>query len=185
VVGVTSTTSPSRTPDYEVLVDSQLHWYAVYTSANHEKKAAGEISRRGVESFLPLYKTVRRWSDRRVQIERPLFPGYVFVHLALQDRLKVLRVPGVVRLVGFGALPAVLSNEQMEALRAGLNRPIKAEPHPYLTVGRRVRLKKGPFVGLEGILLRRKGNLRVVISIELIQRAIAVDADAADLEPMN
>jgi transcription antitermination factor NusG len=154
----------------------------VYTYANHERKAAAEISQRGVENFLPLYRTARRWSDRRVEIEMPLFPGYVFVRLALQDRLKVLQVSGVARLVGFGGLPTALPAEEIDAWRGAMNGQLRAEPHPSLTVGRRVKLKRGPLAGMAGFLLRRKGNLRVVISIELIQRAVAVDADAADLE---
>ncbi len=162
----------------------QARWYAAYTCANHEKKAATEISLRGVESFLPVYHSVRRWSDRRVELEMPLFPGYVFVHLALADRQKVVQVPAVVRLVGFGGLPAALPDTQIEILRAGLNRRLQAEPHPYLTVGRRVRLKSGPLVGMQGILLRRKGKFRVVISIELIQRALVVDTDSADVEAL-
>jgi transcription antitermination factor NusG len=161
--------------------DFQPHWYALYTCANHEKKVAREVSRRGVESFLPLYQTTRRWSDRRVQIEMPLFPGYVFVHLALCDRLKVLQVPGVVRLVGFGGLPTALPHEQLNALRAGLN-GVRAEPHPFLTVGKRVRIKRGPLAGMSGILLRRKGCLRVVLSIDLIMRSVMVDVDVADIE---
>lgn len=162
-------------------IESQLRWYALYTCANHEKKAAKEISRRGVESFLPVYRTTRRWSDRRVQVEMPLFAGYVFVHLALCDRLKVLQVPGVVRLVGFGGLATALPDEQMETLRGGLN-GMHAQPHPFLTVGRRVRIKRGPLAGMQGILLRRKGCLRVVLSIDLIMRSVVLDADAADIE---
>jgi transcription termination/antitermination protein NusG len=165
-----------------IFAETQPRWYAVYTCANREKRAASEISRRSVESFLPLYRTARRWSDRRVQIEVPLFAGYVFVHLALCDRLKVLQVPGVVRLVGFGGLPAALSDEQIDTLRAGL-KGLRPEPHPFLTVGRRVRIKGGPLAGMRGVLLRRKGRFRLVISIDLIQRAIAVDADLADVEP--
>lgn len=162
-------------------VDAQLRWYALYTCAHREKKAAKEISRRGVESFLPVYETTRRWSDRRVQIEMPLFAGYVFVHLALCDRLKVLQVPGVVRLVGFGGLPTALPVEQMDTLRAGLD-GVHAQPYPFLKVGRRVRIKRGPLAGMQGILLRRKGCFRVVLSIDLIMRSVVVDADAADIE---
>lgn len=162
---------------------SQPSWYAAYTQANHEKKAALEISRRGVETFLPLYRTARRWSDRRVELEMPLFQGYVFVHLALSDRLKVLEVPGVVRIVGFGGLPAPLPEEQINILRAGLSGSLRAEPHPYLNAGRRVTIKRGPLSGMQGVLLRRKGSCRVVISISLIQRALSVDLDMADVEP--
>ncbi len=171
-------------PQPWISADSEPFWYAIYTHANHEKKAAAEISRRGVEIFLPLYRTARRWSDRRVELEMPLFQSYVFVRLALCDRLKVLQVPGVARLVGFGGLPAPLPDEQMDALRSALNGRLYAEPHPYLTIGRRVKLKGGPLVGMQGILLRRKGKFRVVISIELIQRAVVVDADSADVEAL-
>jgi transcription termination/antitermination protein NusG len=165
-----------------ISVGSHHSWYAVYTQANHEKRAAAEISRRGVESFLPLYRAVRCWSDRRVELEVPLFKSYVFVNFVLSDRLKVLQIPGVVRLVGFGGLPAPLPDDQMEALRAGLNGALCAQPHPYLTVGRRVKLKRGPLAGIEGVLLRRKGKFRVVISLNLIQRALSVDVDLTDLE---
>ena len=160
-------------------------WYAVYTSANHEKKVSAECGRRNVESFLPLYSSVRRWKDRRVQLQMPLFPGYVFVHLALSDRLRVIQVPGVVKLVGFGGQPVALPDEQLEALRAGLNGQLRAEPHPYLTIGRRIRIVRGAFQGAEGTLVRRKGVFRVVLSLELIMRSIAVEVDAADVEPMS
>jgi len=158
------------------------HWYAAYTSANHEKKVAAELERRSVESFLPLYNSVRRWKDRRVQLQLPLFPGYVFVHLAVQNRLRVLQVPGVAKLVGFGGLPVALPDEQLERLRAGLNGQLCAEPHPFLTAGRRVRVRSGPLAGMQGILLRRGGKALFVVSVELIMRAVAVEMDEADLE---
>ncbi|MGB7436459.1 MAG: UpxY family transcription antiterminator [Candidatus Acidiferrum sp.] len=164
------------------LAETEARWYAAYTCANREKKAASEILRRGVEAFLPLYHTARRWSDRRVELQLPLFKGYVFVHLPLFERLKVLQVPGVVRLVGFGGLPSPLPDEQMDRLRAGLDGCSRVEPHPFLTVGRRVTIKRGPLAGMSGILLRRKGRLRLVVSISLIQRAVSVDADEADVE---
>ena len=158
-------------------------WYATYTSANHEKRVSEQLRVRGVEHFLPLYSSVRRWKDRRVTLEMPLFPGYLFVRLALRDRLKVLQVPGVAHLVGFSGTPLALPNEEVETLQSAHARGANAEPHPFLTAGRRVRIKAGPFAGLQGILLKRKGKCRVVISIELIQRSVAVDADAADVEP--
>lgn len=160
-------------------------WYAAYTSANHEKLVAKQLSARKVEHFLPLYSSVRRWKDRRVQLELPLFPGYVFVHLALRDRLKVLQVPGVAHLVGFGGTPTSLPEEEMESLRGGLANGVKAQPHPFLRVGRKVRVKSGPMAGLTGILLKRKNGLRVVISIDMIQRSVAVHTDAADVEAVR
>lgn len=160
-------------------------WYAAYTSANHEKRVAEQLGVREVEHFLPTYTSVRRWKDRRVTLAMPLFPGYVFVRLALRDRLKVLQLPGVARLVGFNGMPAALPQEQIEILRTGLAVGVSAEPHQYLTVGRRVRIVAGPLTGFEGILLRRKGNLRVVLSVELIQRSILLDIDAVCLEPVS
>jgi transcription termination/antitermination protein NusG len=163
---------------------AEQHWYAAYTCANHEKRVAAELGAREVENFLPLYSSVRRWKDRRVTLDLPLFPGYVFVRLALCDRLRVVQVPSVVRLVGFGGLPSALPDTEMEIMRSGLSQSLRAEPHPFLTVGRRVRITSGPFAGLEGILKRKKSNLRVVVSLELIQRSVAVDVDAADLRPV-
>jgi transcription antitermination factor NusG len=127
---------------------------------------------------------MRRWKDRRIQLELALFPGYVFVHIALRDRLQVLQLPGVVQLVSFGGKPAALPDAEVEALRNGLARNLCAEPHPYLTVGRRVRVRAGSVAGLEGILLRRKQKFRVVLSIQLIQRSVAIEVDEADIEPL-
>jgi transcription antitermination factor NusG len=160
----------------------QLRWYAAYTCANHEKRVREQLEQRSVESFLPVYETVRRWKDRRMKLQLPLFPGYVFVRMALADRLRVLQVPSVARLVGFNGHLSALPDEEIEGLKKGLASGVRAEPHPFLTVGRRVRMKSGPLAGMQGILLRRKGSFRVVISIDLIQRAVAVDAEAADVE---
>jgi len=159
------------------------HWYAAYTCANHEKRVAAEAGARGVEHFLPLYTSVRRWKDRRVSLQLPLFPGYVFVRLALRDRLRVLQIPSVVRMVGFTGLPTALSDEEIETLRSGLSQRLRAEPHSFLTVGRRVHIKAGPLAGLEGILKRRKSGLRVIVSLHLIQQSVAVEVDAVDIEP--
>jgi transcription antitermination factor NusG len=170
---------PSLSADY-----CEPHWYAAYTSANHEKRVAEQLSARAVEHFLPSYTSVRRWKDRRVTLQLPLFPGYVFVRMELRNRLQVLQIPGVARLVGFGGMPTPLPQEEIESLRAGLASGVCAEPHPYLNVGRRARIKQGPLAGLEGILLRWKGNWRVVLSLDLIQRSVAVDVDASALEPV-
>ena len=162
----------------------EIHWYAAYTSANHEKRVAEQLSQRRVECFLPLYESVRRWKDRRVKLKMPLFPGYVFVRIALIDRLCVQQVRGVARLVGFGGMPAALPDEEMRLLQTSLERGVRAKPHPFLTVGMRVRVKGGPMVGLQGILKRRKSKARLIVSIELIQSSMAVEVDESDLEPM-
>jgi len=162
----------------------QPRWYVLYTFANHEKRVASELRARTVEHFLPLYRSVRCWKDRQVTLDLPLFPGYVFVHLALRDRLRVVQVPSVVRLVGFNGMPAPLSDTEMEVMRSGLSTCLGAEPHPFLTVGRRVRITAGPFAGLEGVLTRKKNNLRVVVSIDLIQRSIAIEIETPELKAL-
>jgi transcription antitermination factor NusG len=162
---------------------SKLSWYAAYTCAQHEKRVATELVARDVEHFLPLYSSVRRWKDRRVQLQLPLFPGYIFVRLALCDRLRVVQIPSVVRLVGFGGLPSALPDAEMEIMQSGFSRSLGAEPHPFLTVGRRVHITGGPFAGLKGVLKRNKTTLRVIVSLELIQRSVAVDVDASDVRP--
>jgi len=162
----------------------EVHWYAAYTCAQHEKRVAAELGARELEHFLPLYSSVRRWKDRRVTLDLPLFPGYVFVRLALRDRLRVVQIPSVVRLVGFSGQPTALPDTEMEIMRSGLSESLRAEPHPFLTVGRRVRITRGPFAGLEGVLKSKKNNLRVVVSLELIQRSVAVDVDTGDIGPL-
>ncbi len=175
-------TSTLGSYDTDLTKDLQPHWYALYTCANHEKCVATELKARAVEHFLPLYNSVRCWKDRRVTLDFPLFPGYVFVRTALVHRLRVLQVPSVVRLVGFNAQPSALPDEEIEGLKKGLACGVRAEPHPFLIVGRRVRVKGGPLEGLEGIVIRRKNLLRLVISLDLIHRAAAIEIEAADLE---
>lgn len=161
---------------------AQPRWYAAYTCPRHEKSVAEQLTGRGVEFYLPLYETVSRWKDRRVRLSLPLFPGYVFVRIPLCERLRVLGVPSVVRLVGFNGRPAPLPEEEIQSLRNGLG-ALRTEPHPFLKAGRRVRIVQGPLQGLEGVLLRRKGRCRLVISLDLIQRSICVDVDADSLQP--
>jgi len=160
-------------------------WYAVYTCARHEKSVAQQFTQKQVESYLPLYDALHRWKDRRAHVQLPLFPGYVFVRIALQDRLKVLEVPSVVRLVGINGRPTPLPENEMTSLRNGLANDLRAEPHPYLKIGRRVRVHRGPLIGREGILVRKKDKLRLVLSIDLIMRSVAVEVDAADIEPLR
>jgi transcription elongation factor/antiterminator RfaH len=161
------------------------YWYAIYTRSRHEKAVAAQLSQRSVDCFLPLYDTVRKWKNGRFHVQLPLFPGYLFVRIALQDRLNVLQVPGVVNLVGFKGVPAPLPQADIEKLRDALSKGAQAQPHPYLNVGARVRIKSGPLEGMQGILLRKKGHLRVVVSVDLIMRSIAVDVDTTEVEPVR
>jgi transcription antitermination factor NusG len=159
-------------------------WYAAYTCARHEKTISRQLAQRGMEQFLPIYETVRRWKDRKVRVQLPLFPSYIFVHVALRDQLKVLQIPGVVRLVSFNGHPTALPEDEMLALRKGLSSGVSARPHPYLhlAMGRFVRVKSGPLSGLTGKLVRRKGNCRIVISIQSIMRSISAEISLDDID---
>ena len=163
----------------------QPRWYAAYTWARHEKNVARQFQERAIEHYLPTYKTVHRWKTGKVRLELPLFPSYIFVRIPLQERIRPLQVPGVVRLVGFNGRPTPLADVDIQALLDLSSQGRNAEPYPYLTIGNRVRIHAGPLQGLEGILLRKKSSLRVVVSVELIMRSIIVDVDAADLSPVT
>lgn len=170
--------------DDGVQVVSRARWYAVYTCANHEKRVGEQFAGRGLEHFLPQYESMRRWKDRKVRLQLPLFPGYLFVHMSLQERLRVLQVPGVVRLVGFNGRPTPMPQEDIERIREFLGQGWRAEPHPYLQAGRRARVVQGPLAGMEGIIVRRKNRSRLVLSLNLIQRSMAIEMDEGDLVPV-
>lgn len=161
---------------------SDLRWYAVYTCANHEKQVARQLDLRAIECFLPLYERISRWKDRRMKIRLPLFSGYVFVRMVLEEKLRVLQIPGVVRLVGFNGTPTPLGDEEMETMRNGLTGGVHAEPCPYFSIGSHVRIKSGPLQGLKGVLLKKKNSCHLIISLDLIQRSIAVQVDSADTD---
>jgi transcription antitermination factor NusG len=164
---------------------SEPRWYAAYTCANHEKRVRDQLEQRSVETLLPLYQTVRCWKDRRMRLQLPLFPGYVFVRMALADRLRVLQVPGVAQLVGFNGLPCPLPEKEIHAILNCLNPRYQIKPHPYLQVGRRARVKTGPLQGLVGIILRRKNRTSFVLSLDLIMRSMSVEVEGMELEPVD
>lgn len=163
---------------------TEPRWYALYTCANSERRVAEQLNQRGIEHFLPQYESLRHWKDRKVRLQLPLFPGYVFVHLAVQNRLRVLQIPGVVHIVGFGGHATPLADEDVARVRKCLDDGFRAQPHPFLQTGRRVRVCSGPLAGLEGIIVRRRSAARFVISFALIQRSIAVELDGAVLESL-
>jgi transcription antitermination factor NusG len=169
----------------EDAVQNELLWYAGYTASRHEKRVAEHFAQRGVEHFLPLYETIHRWNNGRHRVQLPLFPGYIFVHIALRDRMRVIEVPGFVRLVGFNSLPCPLPEADIGRMKEALNKGVVAEPYPYLTVGTRVEVRNGPLQGMTGILLRRQNKCRVVISVDLIMRSMAVEVEAADVVPVR
>jgi transcription antitermination factor NusG len=164
--------------------NSTPRWFAAHTRSNHERTAADQFTERSIAHFLPTYESVRVWKDRKKRLELPLFPGYVFVRIPLEEKLRVLFVPGVARLVGFNGIPLALPDEEIETLRTIVQHKLKAEPHPYLVAGRKVRIVRGALEGMEGILIRRKGRFRVLISISLIRQSAMIEVDAHDVEPL-
>ena len=170
-----------ETPDASKLA----HWYAAYTTARHEKVVAQQLTERRVETFLPLYRNLHRWKDRRKLVELPLFPSYVFVRISPREKLRVLQVSGVVQLVSFNGQLAELPETEINALRNGLEHDVYAEPYPYLRVGRRIRVVRGAMAGTEGLLVRKKDKYRVVISIDVLMRSVAVEIDGGDLQAVG
>ena len=172
---------------HEIAVDqtSVSRWFAVYTTSRHEKQVARHMEQRKIRHFLPLYRAQHKWKDgSNVMLDLPLFPGYVFVRITPLERIGVLEVPGVISMVGTGSKPAPLSDFEVELLRAGLD-PMRAEPHPLLTVGQRVRIRVGALAGLEGIVLRKKNGFRVVLTLNLLMQSIAIEVDGDDVEPVD
>lgn len=162
-----------------------LHWYALSTCANHEKRVAQQLRMRSIPYFLPVYESVRKWQDRRKRLELTLFPGYIFVRIHLQDRLRVLELASVVRLVSFGGLPYALPDGEIEALQKIPSCRLQAEPYCHPVLGKRARIIRGPLQGMEGTLVRKKGSVRLVLSIDMIRQSASVEVDAMDVEPLK
>lgn len=165
---------------------SASKWFAVYTAPRHEKRVGQYLGVKGIEHYVPLYQARRKWSDgTTVTLDLPLFPGYLFVRIDRSERIQVLQVPGVLNFVGgTGRQPAPLPQAEIDALRSGL--PLRnAEPHPLLTVGQRVRIRSGALAGMEGVMVRRKNSLRVVLTMDLIRQSVAVEVDESELETLD
>jgi transcription antitermination factor NusG len=160
-------------------------WYAISTLSRHEKVVAELLQSKSIQTFLPLTTTLSQWKDRRVLIQRPIFPGYVFTHIELRERQHVYTVPGVLRILSFNGNPAVIEDAEIEAVRLCLNHGKNPQPYPYLAIGKRVRVKSGVFMGTEGVVTRHKKQCRIVISIPVIHQSIAVEIDADLLESVK
>jgi transcription antitermination factor NusG len=160
----------------------EKNWFAVYTTCRHEKRVARHLQERQIEHFLPIYRAEHKWKDgTQATVDLPLFPGYVFVRIDLHHRVSVLEVPGVVSILGTESRPTPLPEFEVEILRAGL-RPNSAEPHPLLTVGQRVRIRAGALAGVEGIVIRKKSGIRVVLTLSLLMQSIAIEVDGDGVE---
>jgi transcription antitermination factor NusG len=155
-------------------------WYAVYTRTRHEKAVAEQCKQRGVIAFLPLYCVRHRWKQRFAEVLLPLFPSYIFVRIALEERLRVLSVPGIVSIVSFNGSPAVVPESQIDCLKRAISLG-RAEPHAYLRSGKKVRVTAGPLIGLEGIVVEIKNRMQVIVSFEWMCRSVAISLDPADI----
>jgi len=162
------------------------NWYAVHTRARHERVVAQRLTDQGVTTFLPLVTEVHRWSDRQKTVELPLFGCYVFVRLCPtgEERLRVLRVDGVFKLVGARGLGTPIAETQIDSVRTLIGQQIPWSAHPFLQIGQRVRVRGGALDGVEGILVSRDQDNTLVVSIDAIQRSLAVRIQGYDVEPV-
>jgi transcription antitermination factor NusG len=162
------------------------NWYAIYCKSRHEKVVAEELWKREMEVFLPLRKVVSKWKDRLKEIDFPLFPGYLFVNVELRERrIDILKVPSVVRIVGFQNTPEPIPHEQIVAVRTLVFSQLPYDPFPELVTGDKVLVKRGPLRGLIGHLVEKKSRYRFVITVDLIQQAVSCEIDAADVEKVG
>ena len=174
-----------RLQSVDTQAESDAAWCAVYTRHQHEKAVTAMLLVKGFEVFLPLYESTRKWKDRRKLLSLPLFPGYVFVRGALERRLPILTTPGVHMIISRGESVATIPEEEIEAIRRTIDGKFRVEPHPFLRCGERVRVMRGSLAGVEGILTRKKNLCRLVLSVEMLTQAVAVEIDAHDVEPVN
>lgn len=169
----------------DVTMREDSAWWALYTRHQHEKTVAEMLSSKGFEVFLPLYESVRQWKDRSKTLSMPLFPCYVFVRGGLNRRLQVVSTPGVNMILSHGDHVAMIPDDEIQAIRTTVEGPFHVEPHPFMQCGERVRVIRGTLEGVEGILIRKKNVYRLILSVEMLAQSVAVEVDAADVEPAD
>ena len=171
--------------DVSVTSRETIPWWALYTRHQCEKMVAETLARKRFEVFLPLYASVRRWTDRQKTLFLPIFPGYVFVRGGLDRRLEIVMTPGVQTILFFGEQVAAIPETEIHHIRRMVEGPYRVEPHPYLKCGEKVRITRGSLKGIEGVLVRKKNLYRMVLSMDLLHQSVAVEIDACDVEPVN
>jgi transcription antitermination factor NusG len=164
---------------------SDSPWYALYTRHQHEKMVDQVLTNKGFNSFLPLYLTTHNWKDRTRSLSLPLFPCYVFLKGGIERRLQILTTPGIYGLVSSAGQPAAIPDVEIEAIRRVIQSGARVEAHPYLKCGNWVRVKCGPLAGIEGILVRKKNISRLVLSVEILGTAAAIEVSAFQVEEVN
>jgi transcription antitermination factor NusG len=160
-------------------------WWAVYTRHQHEKTVAKMLSGKGLDVFLPLYESNRHWKDRNKQLSLPLFPCYLFVRGGHDRRLQVVTTPGVHMVLTNGDRIAMVPEAEIQAIRIAVGAAVHVAPHPFLECGQRVRVKRGPLEGVEGILARKGNHDRLILSVEMLAQSVGVEIDASDVEPVE
>jgi len=160
-------------------------WYALRVRPRHEKMVASALLTKGYEGFLPLYRKRSRWSDRIKEVMLPLFPGYLFCRFDMNKRLPILVTPGVIQIVGIAKTPYPVDENEIASLKSIVISHLQVEPRSYLNIGTRVRIELGPLSGVEGILTGKKGNHKLVVSISLLQRSVAVEIDESWVTPVH
>lgn len=160
-------------------------WFALRVKSRSEKVVSTIARHKGFEEFLPLYQSRRRWSDRFKSVELPLFPGYVFCRINPEFRLPILTIPGVLSFVGIGRVPAPIDDAEIAAIQTAIGAGLLAEPYPFLEVGQRVRLAEGPLAGLEGLLVEVRKQQRLVVSVSMLKRSVAVEIDRLWVRPLD
>jgi transcription antitermination factor NusG len=166
-------------------MEEQMDWLALSVKQRYEKTVAEALGVLGIGMLLPLCRSTRNWSDRTKQLDVPLFPGYVFAQIATDSRIPVLRIPGVNGIVGFGGKAAVVDAAEIATIQAALASKFPLRPWPHLKAGDRIRVEHGPLKGIEGLLLREKDHVRLVIGIELLQRSVAVEISPDLIVPLR
>jgi transcription antitermination factor NusG len=162
-----------------------IQWFALRVRSNFEKVATQLLEQKGYESFLPLYHSRNRWSDRIKTVERPLFPGYLFCRFDQQQRLPILVTPGVVGVVGLGKTPVPIPLVEIEAVQGMIRSGLPVTPWPFLRVGQRLVMERGPLRGMEGILQEIKSRYRFVVSVNLLQRSVAAEVESDWVRPVG
>ena len=152
-------------------------WYAILARTGREKNATMLLENAGFECYLPISKARRKWSDRTKEVEAPLFPGYLFCRMNPNDRLPVLITPGVVQIVGTGKTPIPIEDLEIAAIQRVGSSGLSTMPWPHLQVGQVARIEEGPLQGISGIVIRIKSGLKLVLSVSLLQRSVAVEVD--------
>jgi transcription antitermination factor NusG len=160
-----------------------LSWFALNTRLRYEEFVAKHLSSRGYETLLPVYPCRRRWSDRVKKFDLPLFPGYLFCRFDSMDRLPIMTTPGMIQIVGFGKTPVPVEDSEIAAIQCAVSSDLAREPWPYLQVGEKVRVECGALRGVEGILLNIKGGHRLILSVTLLQRSVAIEVSSAWVVP--